>query len=158
MIYFFAFDKSDSKYLIQKYGVPLHNFFELEVHDYFQISFWNSDLFISAIAVIILIWLTHLALLDTLNVNSSAKMLLKKTNCSGFCQNYYHPWWGIIFRNVRRVHRFILCQNHIMFPVVFVAPSFEPVYCFLYGHRRVAVARYRMICLVLTLFECKLDL
>ena len=27
-------------------------------------------------------------------------------------------------------------------------PSFEAVYCFIYGRRRVAVARYRMICLV----------
>ena len=32
----------------------------------------------------------------------------------------------------------------------FVAPSsFEAVYCFICGRRRVAVARYRIICLVL---------
>ena len=36
-------------------------------------------------------------------------------------------------------------------PVGFVTPPpyFETVYCFIYGRRRVAVARYRMICLVL---------
>ena len=34
-------------------------------------------------------------------------------------------------------------------PVGFVAPPyFEAVYCFICGRRRVAVARYRMICLV----------
>ena len=31
-------------------------------------------------------------------------------------------WWGIIFRNVRRVHRFILCQNYMMFPLVLNPP------------------------------------
>ena len=34
-------------------------------------------------------------------------------------------------------------------PVGFVPPTFEALYCFIWGHRRVAVARYRMICLVL---------
>ena len=39
-------------------------------------------------------------------------------------------------------------------PVGFVAPpsSFEAVYCFICGRRRVTVARYRKICLVL---QCK---
>ena len=36
-------------------------------------------------------------------------------------------------------------------PVGFVNPYFEAVYCFICGRQRVAVARYRMICLVLTL-------
>ena len=31
-------------------------------------------------------------------------------------------------------------------------PYFEAVYCFICGHRRVAVARYRMICLVLLIY------
>ena len=55
------------------------------------------------------------------------------------------------FRNVRRVHRFILCLNYMRFPVVlyFSPPSFESVLCYICGRRRVAVARYRMICLVL---------
>ena len=36
-------------------------------------------------------------------------------------------------------------------PVDFVAPlpSFEVMYCFIFGRRRVAVALYRMICLAL---------
>ena len=34
-------------------------------------------------------------------------------------------------------------------PVGFVAPYFEAEYCLFCGRRRVAVARYRMICLVL---------
>ena len=35
-------------------------------------------------------------------------------------------------------------------PVGFVSPpSFEAVYCYICGRQRVAVARYRMICLVL---------
>ena len=40
------------------------------------------------------------------------------------------------------MHRFILCLN--CSPI-----SFEAVYCFICGRLRVAVARYRMICLVL---------
>ena len=35
-------------------------------------------------------------------------------------------------------------------PVGFVPPYFEAVYCFICGRRRVAVARYRMICLFRT--------
>ena len=34
-------------------------------------------------------------------------------------------------------------------PVGFVSPSFEAVYCYIRSRRRVAVARYRMICLIL---------
>ena len=34
-------------------------------------------------------------------------------------------------------------------PVGFVHPSIKAVYCFICGRRKVAVARYRMICLVL---------
>ena len=37
----------------------------------------------------------------------------------------------------------------MMFPLVLLPPYFEGVYCFICGRRRVAVARYRMICLVL---------
>ena len=48
---------------------------------------------------------------------------------------------------VRRVHRFILCLNYMMFPLVLYPPSFEAVYCYICGRRMVAVARYR-ICLV----------
>ena len=56
----------------------------------------------------------------------------------------------MIFRNGRRVHRFILCQNYMMFLLVLTPPPyFEAEYCSLCGRRRVAVARYRMICLVL---------
>ena len=39
------------------------------------------------------------------------------------------------------------CLNYIIFPFVLYTPplSFEAVYCFICGHRRVDVARYRMI-------------
>ena len=33
--------------------------------------------------------------------------------------------WGIIFRNGRRVHRFLLCQNYMMFPLVLYPPCFR---------------------------------
>ena len=50
----------------------------------------------------------------------------------------------------------LLCQNYIMFPLVlYPSPYFEAVNCFIYGRRRVAVARYRMICLVLVLLFIK---
>ena len=35
-------------------------------------------------------------------------------------------------------------------PVGFASPSFEPMYCYICGRRRLAVAGYRMICLVLS--------
>ena len=35
-----------------------------------------------------------------------------------------HPLWGIIFRNVRQVHRFILCLNYMMFPLVLYSHLF----------------------------------
>ena len=54
----------------------------------------------------------------------------------------------MIFRNVSRVRRFILCQNNMMFPWFCKPASFEEVYCFICGRRRVAVAIYRMFCLV----------
>ena len=44
------------------------------------------------------------------------------------------------------------CYVSQFIPVGFVTPPppyFEAVYCFICGRRRVAVARYRMICLVL---------
>ena len=45
------------------------------------------------------------------------------------------------------MHRYILYQNFMMFPLVLLPPplSFEAVYCFICSRRRVAVARYRMI-------------
>ena len=48
------------------------------------------------------------------------------------------------------MHRFILCQNYMMFLLVLnPRPYLEAEYCLFCGRRRVAVARYRMICLVL---------
>ena len=38
-------------------------------------------------------------------------------------------------------------SNYMMFPLV-CTPSFEAVYCFIFGRRKVSVARYWMICLV----------
>ena len=57
---------------------------------------------------------------------------------------------NVSLRNGRRVHRFIHSQNYMMFPLVLKTPYFEAVYCFICGCRNVAVARYRMICLVLS--------
>ena len=37
----------------------------------------------------------------------------------------------------------------MIFPLVLYPPSFEAVYCYICGRRRVAVARYRKICLFL---------
>ena len=42
------------------------------------------------------------------------------TNCSVYCLDYKHPWWGIIFRNVCRVHCFVKLFN---VPVGFVPAS-----------------------------------
>ena len=59
-------------------------------------------------------------------------------------------WSGHTWGLGRRVNRFILCQNYMMSPLGLPAPSyFEDVYCFNCGRRSVAVAQYRMICLVL---------
>ena len=53
-------------------------------------------------------------------------------------------------QNGHRVHRFILCLNYMMFPLVLSPrPLFEAVYCFICGRRRMTVAQYRMIYLVL---------
>ena len=41
--------------------------------------------------------------------------------------------------------------NNMMFPSVLYPFSFEGVHCFICGRGRLAVARYRMICLVLIL-------
>ena len=35
-----------------------------------------------------------------------------------------------------------------MFPLILYSPSYEAVFCYICGRQRVAVARYRMICLV----------
>ena len=48
----------------------------------------------------------------------------------------------------RNVNRFILCLNYMIFQLVLYSPSFEAVYYYMCSRRRVAVARYRMICLV----------
>ena len=66
----------------------------------------------------------------------------------GFLSKLLAPWWGITFRNSRQVHRFILCLNYMMFPLV-CSPIPRNVYCLICDHRRVFVDRYRMICLVL---------
>ena len=71
----------------------------------------------------------------------------------GFCQNFQHPCLGIIFRNVRRVQRFMLCLNYMMLPFILNPPSFKAMFCYICGRRRVAVVRYRMICLVLDLYN-----
>ena len=50
------------------------------------------------------------------------------------------------------MHRYILYQNFRMFPLVLcpLLPPFETVDCFICSRRRVTIARYRMIRLVLT--------
>ena len=48
------------------------------------------------------------------------------------------------FRNVRRLNSLVLCLNY-MTP----SPSFEAVYCYICGRRRMVVARHRMIFLFL---------
>ena len=57
----------------------------------------------------------------------------------------------IIFRNGRRVLQTLSKLYDV--PVGFVThpPSFVAVYCIICGRRRVAVARYRIICIVLVL-------
>ena len=48
------------------------------------------------------------------------------------------------------MHRFILCQNCMMFLLgLYPHPLFEAEYCLFCCRRRVAVAGYRIICLVL---------
>ena len=44
---------------------------------------------------------------------------------------------------VHRVHRFIICCSRWFC----IPPSFDAVYCYICGRRRVAVARYPMLCL-----------
>ena len=56
---------------------------------------------------------------------------------------------GIIFLNVRRMHRCIYCKNCMMsFWFMNPHPSFEQVSCCICGRWRAAVARHRMIYLV----------
>ena len=43
--------------------------------------------------------------------------------CLDFYQNCKHPRKGIIFRNDRLMHRFILRENYMMFPLVLYPPS-----------------------------------
>ena len=67
-------------------------------------------------------------------------MLFKNTNCLDFCQNYQHPWWGIIFTATKLV-KILWC------PFWFCNPL-EQVSWFICGRRRMAVTRHPMICLV----------
>ena len=61
-----------------------------------------------------------------------------------------------IFWTVRRVHRFIICLNYMMFPLVLYPPFLRQCDAFICGRRRVAVARHRMICLVLIMKLCNI--
>ena len=36
------------------------------------------------------------------------------TYCLDFCQSFRHPWWGMVFRDDCRVHRFMLFQNYML--------------------------------------------
>ena len=78
--------------------------------------------------------------------------------CLDFYQNYKHLRWVIIYRNDRRVHRFILCQ-HYMMSRWFCPPSFAAVSCLVRGCWRETVIRHRMTCLVISwrkqLYLCK---
>ena len=69
----------------------------------------------------------------TKRVNMGCKMHFVLTECLDlyfmkyFCemdsyQNCKHSWWGIIMRNVRRVHRFILCKIYMMFTLGLYPP------------------------------------
>ena len=61
-----------------------------------------------------------------------------------FAEKENGTWWGIIFRNGRRVHRFILCQNYMMFLLVLKPPPRILRLNIAYlRSARVAVARYR---------------
>ena len=43
-------------------------------------------------------------------------------DCSVYCLNCWHPWWVVVFQSGRRVHRFMLCQNVVVFPLVLYPP------------------------------------
>ena len=47
---------------------------------------------------------------------------IEKCKTEAFTNISICNWWGIIFRNGRRVHRFILCQNYMMFLLVLNPP------------------------------------
>ena len=71
---------------------------------YFKMySFWNE--------------VSYLVLLDTLYINLPAKMLLEIHIVRVFIKIIGVPDEDF-FRNDRRVHRFILCQNYMMFWLV----------------------------------------
>ena len=53
-----------------------------------------------------------------------------------------------IFRHDNRMHSSIVFKNCMMFTLFLTPPSYEEVYCFICSCRRVAVSRYRMLCLV----------
>ena len=57
--------------------------------------------------------------------------------CTGFCH-----------RTESDLFLFLFSYYDVHVPVGFVAPSFEAVYCFIRGRHRLAVARYRIIWLV----------
>ena len=62
----------------------------------------------------------------------------------------FNTWIPIIIKFNRPLLCFINCQNQMMFPLFFSpSPYFQAGNCFICGRRSVAVARYRMIFLVL---------
>ena len=55
-------------------------------------------------------------------LNNQFNSTQRRTQTVRFFFNYVHPWWGIIFREVRRVHRFILFKTFMMFPMILCRP------------------------------------
>ena len=66
-----------------------------------------------------------------------------------FYPNCKHPWWGIIFWNGRRMHRFILyliwCSFWFCTPPPLLISDSQLLYL---QSPKMVVARYRMICLL----------
>ena len=83
----------------------------------------------------------YLVMLDIICLNLQAKNVTKNRY---YYQNCYN--------NFPKVHGFILCHNYsyMMIPfVLYDSRSFVAMYCFICGHWRVPVTKYRLICLVL---------
>ena len=62
----------------------------------------------------------------------------------------------IVFLNGRRVHRYILCHNYLMFPIVFL--SFEVALCFICGGRFICGRVALLFVLVKELFDNTMSL
>ena len=69
---------------------------------------------------------------------------------------HQRPKWADVAHQILKENFLCVCMCLFVWFFFFISfvgfvtlPSFEAVYCFICGHRRVAVARYRMICLVL---------